>query len=124
MHWRGCQLKTSVVAVFTLLASGVAYAQDYPDGQYFMTGNKLLGVCTDERTANICTGYVIGVMDAMHRIQAAGIMVKADCPPMKLESKQIKDIVVEFLIAHPERRHVDAYSLASTAITEAFPCKK
>jgi Rap1a immunity proteins len=112
------------MAVFTLLASEATYAQDFPDSQFFMSGNKLLAVCTDESTANVCTGYVIGVTDAMHWFQAAGIMVKADCPPNKLESKQIKDIVVEFLIAHPARRHVDAYSLASTAITEAFPCKK
>ena len=43
-------------------------------------------------------------------------------PPNQVTREQVKDIAVQFLVKHPELRHLTAVSLVASALHEAFPC--
>jgi hypothetical protein len=45
------------------------------------------------------------------------------CLPVNSSLEQSRDVVVRFLRAHPELRHLVAVSLVARALAEAFPCK-
>jgi hypothetical protein len=45
------------------------------------------------------------------------------CPPMADNFRQFRDIVVKFLLDHPEQRHVGAASLGYAALSAVFPCR-
>lgn len=90
-------------------------------GDAFYTGNKLFSRCNDDDiTAIACLGYVQAVFDTLSGGDV--ILGWKACPPENVTGKQIKDIVVRFLVNHPEKRHYAATGLAAHALSEAFPC--
>ena len=96
----------------------------------FVTGNSLFDVCSDSHHINeaYCKGYVAGVADAisqMNAVKANGWTTPSTCIPQgeKVTQDQLKDVVVQYLTAHPEIRHVAAAGLTLLALQAAFPCK-
>jgi hypothetical protein len=89
----------------------------------FMSGNELFSSCTAntntitgvERMAE-CQGYLMGLTDGLGE---NGVI----CTPANIIFKQVEDIVLNYLRAHPERRQYSASSEASLALRSAFPCK-
>jgi hypothetical protein len=97
------------------------------DVHYFVTGNELFGLCTDSGAAshNFCTGYVEGVVDAilvMNALKTSGLSTGA-CLQEKVTVDQVRDVVMQYLTAHPERRQQAAAGEALWALQAGFPCK-
>jgi hypothetical protein len=95
----------------------------------FLSGNDLFHVCSDGRdmVRQICEAYVEGVVDALSvansQIANIGSMPSTCLPKEHLAPDQVKDVVVQYLTAHPETRHQAAAGEAWHALLAAFPCK-
>jgi len=73
-----------------------------------------------------CKGYAVGVTDALmavNAMKANGLAIA--CIPVgeHIAPEQVRDVVMQWLIAHPERRHQPAAGDALVALQAAFPCK-
>jgi hypothetical protein len=84
--------------------------------------------CSDGRNVvqQICRAYVEGVTDTIVGVtglKANGLAIPSVCPPKDIVSDQVKDVVVQYLTAHPETRHRAAANEALSALQAAFPCK-
>ena len=122
-----------VVALFWSASVFSQAPQQAPpiDVKNFATGNDLYRLCSEGRVEgrnNFCTGYVEGVSDAVdlvNTLTAHGMYPRVCLPPaeQKVAVEQVRDIVVQWLTAHPERRHQDAAGEALWALMTAFPCK-
>src|SRR5215469_11085927 len=66
--------------------------------------------------AGTCWGYITGVVDSI----PAGEGFE---PASDVRLSQHVDIVFAYLHDHPEERHLPAYTLARTALSQAFPTK-
>jgi hypothetical protein len=113
-------LLSAVVAV-ALLTGSAAAEEKQVNG--FLDGNDLLTWCSESRTAR-CGAYDLGVADAMELSRTDGGNLagfRASIPP-PVTSKQVEDIVTQFLREHPESRHLSAAGLVAKALAEAFPC--
>jgi hypothetical protein len=92
----------------------------------FLNGNSLFDQCQGEDAAGqrerdyktgLCTGYVIGVADALHETSFC-----VPGGPTGVSAAQLRDVVKLYLHDHPERRHYSADSLVTDALKEKFPC--
>jgi hypothetical protein len=96
----------------------------------FVNGNELFRVCSDDHdVAQVyCKAYVAGVMDAIfgvNAMKANGYTIPSTCPPEEhLAPDQVKDLVVQYLTAHPATRHHAAAGEAWHALLAAFPCNR
>src|SRR5262249_11188381 len=88
---------------------------------FFRSGNDLLQTCQNQSTYLICLGYVEGVVDDWDEYRTANR--KATCIPVGVAAKQVADIVVNYLNAHPEVRHWEAPLLIVLAVSQAWSCK-
>src|SRR5262245_31679627 len=93
----------------------------------FLGGNDLFDVCSDGRDVvqQICKAYVEGVADTIlgvNALKANGYEVPSACIPTHVTSEQVKDVVMQYLTAHPETRHKAAAHQALSALQAAFPC--
>ena len=86
----------------------------------YMSGNDLFDTCSvaSDRTflQGTCDGYIVGAIDAMQDS-------KTTCVPAGVVIKQLRDVVVQYLQAHPEERQYTAAGIIREAISEAFPCR-
>jgi hypothetical protein len=64
----------------------------------------------------ICLGYIEGVVDSI----PAGEGFEPDA---NVRLSQYVDVVTEYLRNNPNLRHLSAYRLVRTALTDAFPTK-
>jgi hypothetical protein len=124
-----------LVLTAALLWSVSVFSESFPMGS-FETGNDLFRVCSDDHHFNqaYCKGYAVGVADALmavNAMKANGWTIPSACPPLKgdgvehgVASEQVRDVVVQYLAAHPEIRHEAAGGHALLALQAAFPCKE
>jgi hypothetical protein len=118
IHW-----VAPVVCAFSLVGVPAVHAQ-------WLDGHNLLRICSpsgDERVfqPGLCSGYLMGVVDAADGYQQAGLSKKpAFCMPVDVPEAKIKDVVVNYLADHPKRCDSDAAMLAIEALEKAYPCKK
>jgi hypothetical protein len=69
---------------------------------------------------------VEGVADALTAVTSLkenGYEVPSACPPKDVVVEQARDVVMQFLTAHPEIRHEAVAGHALLALQAAFPCK-
>ncbi len=109
-----------IVAALLLASGGTAQAQK---GGYFWTGNNLLRVCN--ASLEVCLAYVAGVVDAAAAANAltgsfAGFKI---CIRGAVSVNQAKDVILNYLRAHPEQRDANAASIAAYALQRAFHCQ-
>jgi hypothetical protein len=114
----------AAVLIWPLFFAHGARAEDLQTIMFF-NGNDLLQACesTDRDRRMICLGYAAAVSDgaSMARTMKQDVF-KPICIPMAADTKQMQDIIVKYLIAHPQVRHAAAVSLGLAALLEAFPC--
>jgi hypothetical protein len=67
--------------------------------------------------AGLCLGFIDGVFSTVAPIIPL-------CSYDGATGQQVKDIVVQYLYAHPAERHLQANLLVLRAVKEAFPCSK
>jgi hypothetical protein len=97
-----------------LIALGVA-SPSYASG-LSERGNSLLELCQEREGSyrqGVCTGYILGAADAVR---------EATCMPAGVTKGQLRDVVVGYLTAHPEERHMPGDYLVHVAIANAFKC--
>ena len=85
----------------------------------FHTGNDVYRYCTIPESLDACLGYVEGVTDSLSASPAQAPI----CVPDGVEGGQIKDVVVNYLRAHPETRQTSGASIIHAALYQAFPCR-
>jgi hypothetical protein len=66
-------------------------------------------------------GYVAGISDALG--QGGTVFGSKACIDMNVSIAQVRAIVVQWLLRHPEHRHRNGASTTSAALEEAFPCR-
>ncbi len=93
----------------------------------FRNGNKLYADCTGPNyfDLGLCYGYIAAIADAARRDQdgSGGVLGYQECGRNQVTIKQIVDVSVRFLAAHPERRDIAAAQVVAQALSEAFPCR-
>jgi hypothetical protein len=100
-----------------LLALAVIVAPLSADAGYYQTGNDLLEACRNS-IYGMCLGYAAGIADAAAFTPASNV-----CIPDAVILNQVRDVIVDYLNAHPEIRHEPAYFLATKALSMAWPCR-
>jgi Rap1a immunity proteins len=101
-------MKRFIAVVFVVPA--IAHAE-------FWSGNDLYTRLTssDPVSQMLALGYIVGAADATTNVSI--------CPPRGIATTgQTKDIVYQFLTAHPETRHYSADSLVNFALKQIWPC--
>jgi Rap1a immunity proteins len=106
----------TIVAVTAILVARTAAAND--TSVTIETGNTLLDHCQSANNADrvYCRGYSGGVIDTLSSLHKI-------CPPVGEIPQQVSDIIVNYLIAHPERRQEPASWLAYAAFLAVWPCR-
>lgn len=108
--------------LLTMLALFVAS----PASAQFLSGNKLLGYCQGKPGSadfSTCLGFVAGVSDSIGLYQDVLLAERVVCVP-KTQLGQVREVVVQYLINTPQKRHEDAAFLSYLAMVAAFPCKR
>jgi hypothetical protein len=99
---------------FTLPANAQVLANSALDG------NQVLTACTSAKTHDYCIGYVTGVVDGIFYAEGTKQHI---CPEPGVLTQQVRDVVINYLKAHPEHRHAGAAGLVFNALYEKFPCR-
>ena len=115
---KGSQMRK--IATATALVMALAAGAGKGDiVRNFYSGDALLSLC-QASDSNFCMGYIAGIADAVTSGPVSGWRA---CVPISATVQQVRDVVVEYLTAHPENRHFAAVSLGAAALAGAFPCK-
>ena len=93
------------------------------------TGRDFLELCSGSEswTEGYCTGYVTGAGELIDGLLLeedlkSALDGKAFCLPEGLRKGQVRDLVLDYLRAHPEIRHKQMTSITWAALIDAFPC--
>jgi hypothetical protein len=90
----------------------------------FITGNALYADCMAGSITvgqSWCLGYITAIADVM-TVPDENVLGFEACFP-RVSTAQVRDVAKQFLVAHPERRHLGAAGLVARALHEAFPCR-
>jgi hypothetical protein len=108
-------LRQSLVIIVTLWPVSAFSAA----GDTFFTGDMLHKYCRE--SSENCTSYVAGVVDALIAVGAAQ-KAPLICLHDRTDLRQAVDVIANYLRSRPEKRHVNAASMATAALEHAFPC--
>jgi hypothetical protein len=116
-------IKTERILAIAFLAFVLASSpmrlgsQDQQSANPVSTGNDLLRICqsSDLYDRGVCGGYLAAVSQVVEVANRA-------CYPEGVTIEHGKDVVVRYLKEHPESRDHVAVTLATKALTAAFPC--
>jgi hypothetical protein len=85
----------------------------------YYDGNALLDLC--QQHSDVCVVYMQAVNDALFTASFGTSRDVPYCIPSGAKATQIRDIVVQYLNAHPERRQILASTLTIEALSQAWP---
>ncbi|MDJ0942285.1 MAG: Rap1a/Tai family immunity protein [Kiloniellales bacterium] len=112
-----------------LLAAGLCLAMLPADARGGQTGRDFLELCSgpESWTEGYCTGYVTGAGELIDGLLLeedlkSALASRAFCLPNGLRKGQVRDLVLDYLRAHPEVRDKQMTSITWAALIEAFPC--
>lgn len=90
----------------------------------FFDGNELYRQCRDTNGIgiSICSGYVLGIYDAIDGAQNIENGRKVICAGTNVSGLQVRDVVFKYLVENPSIRHYAAYVLTKIAIIQSFHC--
>ncbi len=106
-------------ALVALIVAGAMGGGAWP-GAHALSGDDLTRVCTDKDATReaLCVGYVSGVSETLTSVlQTSGI-----CAPDSVSLGKLITVVVDYIDAHPEKRHSSAVPLVWSALVDAWPC--
>lgn len=115
-----------IILVLLFLQAGVAYA---------LTGNELYKFfqLSDEVAEAITISYVMGVVDAEQRVTETMKYIHKEngtpfvgeglvCFPYAFKYSQVRDMVKNHLVNHPETRHNPASMIVNSVLIEKWGC--
>jgi hypothetical protein len=113
-----------VCAFMAILAGFIAPPLVAPANAYFLDGDELMNHCSatvaDERfDPALCVTYIMGAYDGFMFQRLARNDPR--CTPRNLTAGQLREVVVEYLLAHPDNRQMDASALVWNAILAEWP---
>jgi hypothetical protein len=89
---------------------------------YYLSGNDLYRRCQGiGYEQGVCDGIVLGVLDEWLTWRQAEHA--AVCLPVKVDARQLQDVVFNYLKDHSNERDLPAGTLVVRAVTEAWDCK-
>ncbi|MEZ5913442.1 MAG: Rap1a/Tai family immunity protein [Paracoccaceae bacterium] len=123
------------VAALAMTLPRIAFAQN-------LDGNSLLEACespAEQGLALFCSGYIMGVVEGLKWGSASTLVAIGTessaaelnelsnnllgyCTPPEAQFRQLQDIAINYLLAHPEQRHESARSMLLLAFRQAYPC--
>jgi hypothetical protein len=105
--------RRSVVAAYLLVASSIANAEFW-DGTRLMQALESETQGTASYDGGVATGYIIAVADTLDSVYV--------CFPEGVRVKQIKQVVTNYMKAHPETWNNGAVYVVGKALNEVWPC--
>ena len=117
------RLTALVVAAGLLWPIPVLSETTTHDTVAFVLGKDLFGFCSD-RSANsqsFCNGYLAGVADALSVVNTMGA-ANVGCMQQNTTNDRVKETVMQYLTAHPEKRDLAAAGEGLMALQATFPC--
>jgi len=91
---------------------------------HFLNGNKLYELCTAPAPEYLkeaqCLGYVQATADYLNSLRFVNHL--PECPPTDANTRQVVDVVVNYLRDRPQDRNSDADTLVVFALTSAWKC--
>ena len=107
------------IAAMAVAAAAMSIGGVTAEAGAFADGNFLYAKCL--AGADLCLGYALGIADVL----ASGSAVNGltACFTAQMTGEQVRDVVKQFLAAHPQSRHLGAAGLAAHALAQAFPCR-
>lgn len=88
------------------------------------TGNGLLDTCrsNDSLLQFTCLAFVKGVVEGSSGALEIGNHTQLICAPDGVTIGQDRDILVKWLVEHPEWRHLSATAAILRSLSSTFPC--
>lgn len=104
----------NTVALCALLAAPAAHA---------MTGNEFTELCTEPMSSSFsCESYIAGFLSGMIAQSDADNAAPAVCLREGYSFKQLADIALRYIDAHPKKRDQDIEMLVVEAWQDWNPC--
>lgn len=129
MNWRlGAAVRPAFLILMLMAVGSVAATTNY-----FKVGDDLKASCegTAAGEANadtaeylLCLGYLQAVVDTDATFSEWGNTQRQACIPKGVTSSQLRQVFLDWLDARKDYLHFSAASLALTAYSENWPCKK
>jgi len=100
---------------------------------YFKVGADLKASCdgtaAGEQNAStaeylLCLGYLQGAVDTDATLAEWSDSARQACIPQGMTSSQLRRVFLDWINERPDHLHFSAASLALTAFSESWPCKK
>ncbi len=91
-----------------------------------ITGSKLVSLCRGNNVVQTekCDGYVQAIVDYHNLIKSLGVAPSIDfCITPRATKAEKRDVVVEFLLEHPEHLSFIAAPGVATAFYVEYPCE-
>lgn len=104
----------------TAFAIGSVCSNANAEEPFKWDGNTLLRLCQAENASPknmVCVGYVVGASQTVEHVRT--LSDKPSCTGMA-ESGQIIDTVIQYLVTHPNQRHLPAVFLTVEAILQGY----
>ena len=114
------------ITFLSLLVLAGAGTQPFasPASAHFLDGDDLMNHCSarvaDERfDPAICMSYIMGAYDGFMFQRL--VRNETRCTPRNLTGGQLREVVVDYLLANPDNRELDASALVWNAIIAKWP---
>src|SRR5690348_6625352 len=114
------------LAYLCLVALGASIAPPFvaPASAHFLDGDDLMNHCSakvaDERfDPSICMSYIMGAYDGFMFQRL--VRNQTRCTPRNLTGGQLREVVIDYLLANPDNRQMDASALVWNAIIAKWP---
>jgi hypothetical protein len=108
-------LLTGVAALF--LATGTAYAADNDTEIFF----KACKARSEDKNLKICEWYIVGVLDGF-AVSYASSGFHILCAPEHITTGQTIELIVAWIINHPQDKQYMGAIVIARALKNAFPC--
>ena len=120
IHWRRAAQAGLIACIAMAAWSTPSPAADPPP---LTEGNGLKAACEDG-SSNFEQGECLGYLQATHFAYQLvhGREPGLYCMPQGVRMGQVRDIVLGYLVKHPERRQADSTMLIIFALADVFPC--
>ena len=88
-----------------------------------VTGEDLYTWCSQD-DPGMCNGYLLGSIGTLSTLQGwKRVKKNFVCLPPDFTDRELRELVLADLQAHPDRRQLSGSSLTLNALLKAFPCR-
>ncbi len=101
-------------------------AQEIVRGLVYVTGATLYSQCVNPAAEPqaACMSYIMGAIDLEAIGEGVGRLPPTLCLPENVPPARLRDIVVAYYRANPDKRQYSAAGVVVTALAVEYPCAK